>query len=503
MKNSATFLLFGLLCLSLQAQNPQTKRTNYTYDFGTDSYILSSEFLIEYNELEQPVYNTFTRWYTWQDSLIVEKLFDQSSTYHPDGSIASILKRDYDGDTLRSANYTEYDIYGNQIKDSAYYRQSEEVVYINVARSLLVYDDEGRYVQRQEQIWSNDQPQWFNSSYRKYEYNSNGCLVKTWSGVNAAEIYNRTTNTYTDDCTPLSTFSERWDFNSFQWVNSSQFTWEYTAGPDSSREERLSQNWDVAQGNWVTESESEIVFDGEGRRIRTFSKDKNGRQTRTSDVYNVAGENIYSVSSTRPFSTATWANNYEYELLESSELRTKYSNKFGWDTLRNAYRYYAVNIEEVDEQGRPTLDTRIDSSWNGTEYIRKFSDWRNAYENYCDGLTHRQITKRGEEGLSPQPVSRTDFSYLYKADCESFGEEFSMMLAPNPASDFMILESDLLQSAEVKVQIIDHMGRTIFSDAPGERQSRYYVPIQSLQKGTYFLRLVSPSQSMSKSFVKY
>jgi len=503
MKNLVSFLLLCFLCSSLIAQNPLTRRTNYTYDFGTDSYILASEFVSERNEAGQEIFSSFTRWYTWQDSLIIDYLFDQFTTYHPDGSKASTLNRNFNGDTLRSSNYTEFDAKGNFIKDSAYYRESAETAYINTTRFALVYDSEDRIIESQEEHWSNTQPTWTNSNYSKYEYNSEGCLEKIFFGQSAFDIYTRVVNTYTDDCQPLSTFSERWDFGLRNWVNSSRSIWDYTPHTDSTIVHKTLQNWDMTLESWDTETESEVVLDHLDREIRGSSLDKSGRQNRFANVYDAQGNVAYSISSNRKLPTASWVIGYEYELLEKTDLREQYLRKIGWDTLRNAYRYYVLSTQEVDEKGRLIEDSRQDSTWNQSEYIYNNLTWRYEYEDFCDGLAQKRIIKRGEEGLSPQPVSRTDYSYLYKPDCQEFGDQFEMSIAPNPAQNLMILESEMLLLADVKVEIVDLAGRTIFSDAPGERQTRYNVAVNSLQKGTYFIRLTSSSQSLSKTFVKY
>ncbi|MEL6845080.1 MAG: hypothetical protein AAFP02_17880, partial [Bacteroidota bacterium] len=96
-------LLFGFLFMgsALLAQSPLTRLTSSTYDFGTDSYQRSTEWVNEYNELDQQVYRYLVRWIPQGDSTITSLEMDIRSTYHPDGSLASSLTQFYDRDRIR------------------------------------------------------------------------------------------------------------------------------------------------------------------------------------------------------------------------------------------------------------------------------------------------------------------------------------------------------------------------------------------------------------------
>ncbi|MFK7921166.1 MAG: T9SS type A sorting domain-containing protein [Bacteroidia bacterium] len=503
MKYFATLLILSSTLTILFAQNPISRRTTYQYDFGTDSYILSTEFVRNHNEAGQVVFNSFRRWYMWQDSLHVDYLFDTEITYHLDGSVASTLDRNYQEDTLQRAGYTQYDIRGNVIKDSSYYRESEAREYINVGRTSITYDEQDRIIEEQIQYWSNDQPEWQDTDYSKYVYSENGCLEQEVNGLNESQLYTRNTFTYDTDCQAPSSFRERWDLTLRKWVKYNQCITSYKVSPDSSVQISAEQTWNGDLESWFTNKEVHQVFDSQDREIKTWTFDAGGRQTRKLTSYNSQGDVEYELSSNRPKATATWIHSYEYQLLTKTALKEHYRQKIGWDTLRNAYRVYAEISQEDDQQGRLIEEIRNDSTWDKDQYNHNYTIWRYDFEDYCDGLTKTRIIKRGETGLSPQPVSRTDYSYLNKPDCGEFSDGFDMSIAPNPAHNWLILESEMLQLPEVRIQIVDHLGRIHFSDAPGERQNRYTVPISALQVGTYILLLSGPSETISRTFIKY
>lgn len=503
MKHFATLLILSTTLTILSAQNPISRRTTYQYDFGNDNYILSTEFVRKYNEAGQEVFHSFTRWFMWQDSLNIDYLFDTEITYYPDGSVASTLDRNYQQDTIQRAGYIQYDTHGHIIKDSSYYRASEEREYINVDRTSIIYDEQDRIIEELIQYWSDDQPEWQDVDYSKYVYNENGCLEQVANGLNESQLYTRHTFTYDTDCRAPSSFRERWDLTLRKWVKYNQRITTYEESPDSSVQISAEQTWNSDLENWFTTKDIRQVFDSQDREIKTWTFDAGGRQTSSLINYNSEGEIEYQLSSNRPNASATWIHSYEYQLLTKTALREHYRQQIGWDTLRNAYRVYAEISQDFDQQGRIIEEIQKDSSWNNNQYDSDYRIWRYDFEDYCDGLTKTRIIKRGEEGLSPQPVSRTDYSYLYKPDCGKLSGSFDMSIAPNPAHNWLILESEMLQLPDVRIQIVDHLGRVHFSDAPGERQSRYTVPISSLQVGTYILQLTGPAESISRTFIKY
>ncbi|MEL7529848.1 MAG: hypothetical protein AAFN10_00995, partial [Bacteroidota bacterium] len=135
MKSHLLFLILSLgIIQGLWAQNPIVQYSQFAYDFGTDSYLLTNENSYQYNEAEELIFRRST---TWQkERTYPNQAFETSYTYHPDGTISSRNSRNYRLDTLDGGYWAQYDTRGDLIQDSSYYRNQEGEIEYYVSRYL-------------------------------------------------------------------------------------------------------------------------------------------------------------------------------------------------------------------------------------------------------------------------------------------------------------------------------------------------------------------------------
>ena len=84
------------------------------------------------------------------------------------------------------------------------------------------------------------------------------------------------------------------------------------------------------------------------------------------------------------------------------------------------------------------------------------------------------------------------------------GEPMQFSIHPNPAQDEIevALQSPLNQNATI--EIFDALGAQIFSGSKNLifGSNSFHIDTKSLSEGMYFVRVTSPSGSVSQNFVK-
>lgn len=66
--------------------------------------------------------------------------------------------------------------------------------------------------------------------------------------------------------------------------------------------------------------------------------------------------------------------------------------------------------------------------------------------------------------------------------------DFSITIAPNPAQDFIAIQSQMAYS-DYKIEIIDELGKVISNSAIFKGSTLSVTDIQTLYNGTYFVKI--------------
>ena len=78
---------------------------------------------------------------------------------------------------------------------------------------------------------------------------------------------------------------------------------------------------------------------------------------------------------------------------------------------------------------------------------------------------------------------------------------------PNPVSDIILLNVNLKISAKLKLEIVDVLGRIVYSEAKGKFVSgNHNIQINTegynIKRGIYFLKLYANDQFVEKKIIK-
>ncbi len=483
----------------LWAQNPMTHRTQYYYDFGTDSYLLSSEQSYEYNQAEELI---FQRYATWQEDRSFPNITYQTAyTYHEDGTVATRDSRTYRIDTLRNGYWSQYDLKGKVVQDSSFYLNDEGEMEYYGTRFTYTYDAQGRL--REEQIEGNNHeaPAWQVNNYRLYTYNVNGCLTEFASGNNRSEPNFRIRNEYDEDCRLTATYDE--NRNGFSpWVAYRRVLYTYEESSDSLVVKSQSESWRDDLNQWTLENLGRQVFDPQDNLLRSITNYASGAAGESVYRYDSEGDRTYYREGYRELETSQWLYWVESFTLENSATRYVNLRRNDWDTTRQQFRLSSWWEQDFGEDGRLLAQNFNDTIWNGTSFDYRDGQITYQHEDYCDGEIKTRFRREGASGLAPQPTGKVEFGYLRPADCASLADEISLEVNPNPSSHLIMVESELLLDPQVSVRLMDTKGSVIRTYANTGRQGRLTLNIRDLKAGMYILQLNHPERQISKQIFK-
>lgn len=500
MKSLALLLILGLSVVQgLWGQNPLSHRTQFSYNFASETYALNSENDYEYNESDQLV---FQRYAAWQAGRTYPNLvYEISFTYHSDGTILTRSSQNYRLDTLEGSHWSKFDQRGNLIQDSSSYRDQEGEMTFYASRHLYTYDSQDRLREIEIESKSAELPSWVTNSFRLYTYNQNGCLTEVATGSTRSEPTYRTRNEYNQDCRLSATYEEsRQGFGNWEATERTFYTYEPFA--DSSVTTMRIEFWRNDLNRWSINNFNRQVFDPKGQLTRFYNEWEGGRAGESIYRYDEAGNEIYAREGFRESVTAQWFYWHESILLENTSTKQVNLRKNNFDTIRQQYDHITLWEQITDEQDRLLEQNFIDSLWNGIGYEIIDRQITYQYEEYCDGLVKTQFQREGASGLAPQPTGKLEFGYLKAAECLELGDEFSLQIHPNPASHLIMLTSDLLLDPQTSIRVIDLAGRIVKNFPNTGRQSRLALDIRALKEGVYIIQLNHPERQLSQQIIK-
>lgn len=100
--------------------------------------------------------------------------------------------------------------------------------------------------------------------------------------------------------------------------------------------------------------------------------------------------------------------------------------------------------------------------------------------------------------------TKTNYIYVYStAGVDENDLAKNILIYPNPANDFINIETGIIPSSEINFQIFDILGNKVIEDINGSYTSSNSISVNlsSLQKGVYFITINTSGQTTTKKFV--
>jgi hypothetical protein len=197
-----------------------------------------------------------------------------------------------------------------------------------------------------------------------------------------------------------------------------------------------------------------------------------------------------------------------YEYL--SENVTGDANLYFYDDKKNLIREENWRVRPDTKEWFNQRVKEFDYSYDENDFLMKTAFYDDGilqeetiYENFCDGLPKSiQIRDTNLTGSLTNSNRLTFLEYEEGADCEDTESLENIVIYPNPASDFLIINSDVLNLGNSDITILNGLGQIIlfFENVP--RSSRFEINIQSLTAGSYFLKIDNLEKSIIQQIIK-
>lgn len=158
---------------------------------------------------------------------------------------------------------------------------------------------------------------------------------------------------------------------------------------------------------------------------------------------------------------------------------------------------FSYNYDDEDRLTRWYLEAHTVFCYQG-DCSSELPNHGATYQYYCDGLlsekTYLSEVRTG---------STTRYYYLYGIDCEVLNiDEIDLYIFPNPFSESLTIESDILLHPNNALELYDASGKLVYFDKVGERLQNYELYLPQLAKGMYFLRIYSGEQAVVQKVIK-
>ncbi len=200
-----------------------------------------------------------------------------------------------------------------------------------------------------------------------------------------------------------------------------------------------------------------------------------------------------------------------------------------WGIPTGAYNGYRTEVTLRYDVPEPAADAEVIGLWGhegrikGTDEDASGHPWASfsyvingpvievtAVTN-CWYLEDVMIDGTLTSGYFPAPpagLSALFSLHLYKGSCwtpvaiEEQAEESGILLYPNPTTGDLQLQAHGLQGDGWQLQIVDALGRMVYTTTLNASQIRSTIPTHGLAQGTYALRLHRNGESHVRRFIK-
>ncbi|MFT4759156.1 MAG: hypothetical protein ACI9XO_003496 [Paraglaciecola sp.] len=459
---SLVFLFFSTAILFGQGKIAEKAYQHFEPDNG--GWVSDSRENWAYDAADREV--AHTTWSSYQGAFAPYNNTRIESVYRPNGQLVFQENRSW-GDTIWTATETtyQYDV-GDELREVIY--KNEDSEYEIISYQKLVYETDLDAKRRTQQFYySLDAPEnWLIQYQRDNLFNENDCLVKEVI-LNYDELGEQT--------------NERWtvsDVNENCQIQTSSY-WLDNASTDSiflyTRHNYSYSNDDKTQTDiyerriqqseeWQTQHLVEKTVNEAGQEVRYFYENYKTNYTDTVlklSTYTLQGE----LETFREFKTAYQVNDNPLYIVRLDSL---------------TYQY--------DDEGKLLRKDQFIQSYSNP--IRHFTT---RYDYYCNGQLKTETT----ENLPN--ISRIHYEYYGNPDCLLLKNESSTLVVfPNPSDGNFTIQSNLLATAEAKLELYSVVGQLIFTKKIDRIAPAFNLEFPELSKGQYILTLRNAKETVSE-----
>ncbi len=376
---------------------------------------------------------------------------------------------------------------------------------------------------------------WRNSSRIINDYDTRGNLTTStqedWDTIKGVwSFYGKTTNQYNSNDQLIQVTSAEWSTLANTWKDYSISS--YTLNADGTTKESLSKYWDDDEKAWIDGSKTTFTYNA-AKKVLTETYQMNMGMGWMDFSKTICTYNSNNVLTKEIYQGINWMTQkledqrqvlYEYHA-DGTELRNTTQKKDelsgNWvDDHRSSYTYITVNNTRVvgtmlDENFNNTLwvpEERSTLSYNSDGTIKEelFELWNpdlNAWENYWKhmasymrGKIHQIIAQEwNKDSRSWVNYTRSTFGYLSTGlDRLSMEDAFLGNVYPNPFTGKVLIE--IQAGGTVNYMVFNSSGQLVHSAvSTGHRAT---LNLQSLGKGTYYLKATSGNKEQIVKLVK-
>lgn len=273
---------------------------------------------------------------------------------------------------------------------------------------------------------------WVPLTYWRYEYDAKGRIENiVWYDWGGAPDSMRTHYTRNTQGAVTEKLDQNWDAPNSQWVNAQRYTYSYNLNKEEIM--MLREEWDIANSQWLN-------------FMRIVSSWNGGNKTEQLTAQYVANnweddkKNVYTY-------------NAKDELIADESFSWSGTT---WDRFSNIGYTYDANGNEL---------TAIHKSWDGTQYINLYRYGHEYHSNLTiihkmtwDINTSTFVYKAGDEELREYYQSES-------AVQDVAGAQAAMSVYPIPARNYLRIQADVKNSNMARVNMIDINGRQVKTQA--------------------------------------
>ena len=189
-----------------------------------------------------------------------------------------------------------------------------------------------------------------------------------------------------------------------------------------------------------------------------------------------------------------WAGSYsgsssQFQYTPTIQLNTWYTVVMTYEN--DTMRFYVNGVKKSTYKGSGPITTSTDSLHIGANY-RTYIGYSYWFNGYMDDLR-----------IYDRVLADSDIT-TYSLDVQDVTATIEdVQLYPNPATDRVMLKGSVRTLAQVQLCMTNNVGQVVHSATvqPAQGMIEQSIDISGLNKGFYFVRLVSGTESMTKKLV--
>jgi len=364
----------------------------------------------------------------------------------------------------------------------------------NTLRETYTYDTEGRLIDELEELWFTGRWDWGNANRITYFYNDEGRLAKKihnnyLTGTDEFQNLNTDTYEYNDNGCLIA------EANEIESIHGSypQYYFTYQVDENCQVLKRIQRRQNVDNTNVFQENIFTYTADSQPLTDSMFIE-YNGEMT----FYQ---ETLFEYDEKEQIVKKSYLRGSGFTPIDEYE-EWQYDENGGviyfekWrDSSFNPHQVIEKDefILEYDERNR--LIKRKNHHWRFQDLEPTIYE---RFEYYCDDIL--KISR-----LEELPRNYR-FHYKYdvglEEDCLEDLTDKSIQIFPNPVTDFLIIQSDLLSGRNSQIFIYDALGREFFRDNFFVLENRMQLDVQNLERGIYFLTIENGEMVSTEKFFK-